>query len=282
MLVSSSGVVTVNNAASAEEAVHATTADNATNVTNVPVATTSKIGGIKAGANISVSSDGSVIITYADVAGSASTADEATTATYAQNATYDNAGNKIVDTYAKKTELPKIATSTVAGIIKGGGDIAVASDGSVTVNNAGVAQMAQQDSSGRVIVNTYVPKTQIATSSAAGLVKSGNDITVASDGTVTVNSATTADRLSTASNVAGDEDMPDTDSVQSFSGYVGKDKTNKCPILSVTTEFLDGTQQLSLQIGYSTEHGLMCRIGGRETNGEFTFSDWQKILTQDI
>lgn len=102
-------------------------------------------------------------------------------------------------------------------------------------------------------------------------------------GTATyANSAMTADRLRTASNVAGDEDMPDTDSVQSFSGYVGKDKTNKFPILSVTTEFLDGTQQLSLQIGYSAEHGLMCRIGGRNTNGEFSFSDWQKILTQDI
>lgn len=98
----------------------------------------------------------------------------------------------------------------------------------------------------------------------------------------TADNAATADRLNTASNVAGDEDMPDTNSVQSFAGYVGKDKTNKCPILSVTTEFLDGSQQLSLQIGYSTEHGLMCRIGGRETNGEFTFSDWQKILTQDI
>ena len=98
----------------------------------------------------------------------------------------------------------------------------------------------------------------------------------------TADNAATADRLNTASNVAGDEDMPDTDSVQSFAGYVGKDKTNKCPILSVTTEFLDGTQQLSLQIGYSTEHGLMCRIGGRNTNGEFSFSDWQKILTQDI
>lgn len=162
VLVSSSGVVTVNNAASAEEAVHATTADNATNVTNVPVATTSKIGGIKAGANISVSSDGSVIITYADVAGSASTADEATTATYAQNATYDNAGNKIVDTYAKKTELLKIATSTVAGIIKGGGDIAVAADGSVTVNNsafamqANLANSALRDGAGAQINTTYL------------------------------------------------------------------------------------------------------------------------------
>lgn len=162
ILVSSTGEVTVNNAASAEEAVHATRADNATNVTNVPVATTSKIGGIKAGANITVDSNGGVRITYAEVAGSASTADEATTATYAQNATYDNAGNKIVDTYAKKTELLKIATSTVAGIIKGGGDIAVGNDGSVTVNNsafamqANLANSALRDGTGAQIDTTYL------------------------------------------------------------------------------------------------------------------------------
>ena len=166
------------------------TVNNATNVENVPVATTSKIGGIKAGAYITVNSDGSVIIQRA------STAD---------NAENDENGDNILGTYAKKTELPKIATSTVAGIIKGGGDIAVAADGSVTVNNAGVAQMAMQDSSGRVIVNTYVPKTQVATSSAAGLVKSGNDISVASDGTVTVTSATTVDNVpaATSSKIGG-------------------------------------------------------------------------------
>ena len=138
------------------------TVNNATNVENVPVATTSKIGGIKAGANITVDSNGGVRITYAEVAGSASTADEATTATYAQNATYDNAGNKIVDTYAKKTELPKIATSTVAGIIKGGGDIAVGNDGSVTVNNsafamqANLANSALRDGAGAQINTTYL------------------------------------------------------------------------------------------------------------------------------
>ena len=166
---------------------HATEADTATNVTNVPVATTSKIGGIKAGAYITVNSDGSVIIQRS------STAD---------NAENDENGDNILGTYAKKTELPKIATSKVAGIIKGGGDIAVAADGGVTVNNAGVAQMAMQDSSGRVIVNTYVPKTQVATSSAAGLVKSGNDISVASDGTVTVNKATKATQDKNGADIA--------------------------------------------------------------------------------
>ena len=191
ILVSSTGEVTVNNAASAEEAVHATRADNATNVTNVPVATTSKIGGIKSGGGfITVDTDGIVKVNRSQTA---------------DNSENDENGDNIVYTYAKKADLPGIATSTVAGIIKGGGDIAVAADGSVTVNNAGVAQMAMQDSSGRVIVNTYVPKTQVATSSAAGLVKSGNDISVASDGTVTVTSATTVDNVpaATSSKIGG-------------------------------------------------------------------------------
>lgn len=110
----------------------------------------------------------------------------------------------LLNDFLRKDQFP-VATASALGGVKSGGNITVASDGSVTVNNAGVAQMAQQDSSGRVIVNTYVPKTQIATSSAAGLVKSGNDITVASDGTVTVNSATTVDNIpaATSSKIGG-------------------------------------------------------------------------------
>lgn len=156
-----------------------------------PVATSSKIGGIKSGGGfITVDTDGIVKVNRSQTA---------------DNSENDENGDNIVYTYAKKADLPGIATSTVAGIIKGGGDIAVAADGSVTVNNAGVAQMAMQDSSGRVIVNTYVPKTQVATSSAAGLVKSGNDISVASDGTVTVTSATTVDNVpaATSSKIGG-------------------------------------------------------------------------------
>lgn len=145
----------------------------------LPVASDSTLGGIKSGGGfITVDTDGIVKVNRSQTA---------------DNSENDENGDNIVYTYAKKADLPGIATSTVAGIIKGGGDIAVGNDGSVTVNNAGVAQMAQQDSSGRVIVNTYVPKTQIATSSAAGLVKSGGNITVTSDGTVTVNKAAAAD-----------------------------------------------------------------------------------------
>ena len=157
----------------------------------LPVASDSTLGGIKSGGGfITVDTDGIVKVNRSQTA---------------DNSENDENGDNIVYTYAKKADLPGIATSTVAGIIKGGGDIAVAADGSVTVNNAGVAQMAMQDSSGRVIVNTYVPKTQVATSSAAGLVKSGNDISVASDGTVTVTSATTVDNVpaATSSKIGG-------------------------------------------------------------------------------
>ena len=157
----------------------------------LPVASDSTLGGIKSGGGfITVDTDGIVKVNRSQTA---------------DNSENDENGDNIVYTYAKKADLPGIATSTVAGIIKGGGDIAVGNDGSVTVNNAGVAQMAMQDSSGRVIVNTYVPKTQVATSSAAGLVKSGNDISVASDGTVTVTSATTVDNVpaATSSKIGG-------------------------------------------------------------------------------
>ena len=68
----------------------------------------------------------------------------------------------LLNDFLRKDQFP-VATASALGGVKSGGNITVASDGSVTVNNAGVAQMAQQDSSGRVIVNTYVPKTHIAT-----------------------------------------------------------------------------------------------------------------------
>lgn len=156
----------------------------------LPAATASALGGVKSGEDVEVDSSGIITVHFAEKA---------------SEADCDENGDKIVDTYARFDELPVVATASKAGLVKSGGNITVASDGSVTVNNAGVAQMAQQDSSGRVIVNTYVPKTQIATSSAAGLVKSGNDITVASDGTVTVNSATTVDNIpaATSSKIGG-------------------------------------------------------------------------------
>lgn len=107
MLVSSSGVVTVNNAASAEEAVHATTADNATNVTNVPVATSSKIGGIKSAGDVSVDSSGSVTVNNSAFAMQAN---------MANSALRDGAGAQINTTYLKAaavTDVTEYAEITI-------------------------------------------------------------------------------------------------------------------------------------------------------------------------
>lgn len=113
-----------------------------------PVATSSKIGGIKSGGGfITVDTDGIVKVNRSQTA---------------DNSENDENGDNIVYTYAKKTELPKIATSTVAGIIKGGGDIAVGNDGSVTVNNsafamqANLANSALRDGTGAQIDTTYL------------------------------------------------------------------------------------------------------------------------------
>lgn len=110
-----------------------------------PVATSSKIGGIKSGGGfITVDTDGIVKVNRS------------------QTADNDENGENIVYTYAKKADLPGIATSTVAGIIKGGGDIAVAADGSVTVNNsafamqANLANSALRDGTGAQIDTTYL------------------------------------------------------------------------------------------------------------------------------
>lgn len=113
-----------------------------------PVATSSKIGGIKSGGGfITVDTDGIVKVNRSQTA---------------DNSENDENGDNIVYTYAKKADLPGIATSTVAGIIKGGGDIAVGNDGSVTVNNsafamqANLANSALRDGTGAQIDTTYL------------------------------------------------------------------------------------------------------------------------------
>lgn len=114
----------------------------------LPVASDSTLGGIKSGGGfITVDTDGIVKVNRSQTA---------------DNSENDENGDNIVYTYAKKADLPGIATSTVAGIIKGGGDIAVAADGSVTVNNsafamqANLANSALRDGTGAQIDTTYL------------------------------------------------------------------------------------------------------------------------------
>ncbi len=97
-----------------------------------------------------------------------------------------------IDSGANNYTLP-VATTSALGGVKSGGFVNVASDGSVTVQRSLTADNSENDENGDNIVETYVKKTQIATSSAAGLVKSGGNISVAADGTVTVSKATASD-----------------------------------------------------------------------------------------
>lgn len=62
----------------------------------------------------------------------------------ADNSENDENGDNIVNTYSKKADLPVVATSSKAGLVKSGGNITVGSDGTVTVNQSKVADNANK------------------------------------------------------------------------------------------------------------------------------------------
>ncbi len=96
---------------------------------------------------------------------------------------------------ANKYTLP-VATASALGGVKSGEDVEVDSSGIITVHFAEKASEADCDENGDKIVDTYARFDElpvVATASKAGLVKSGGNITVTSDGTVTVNKAAAAD-----------------------------------------------------------------------------------------
>ena len=96
-------------------------------LTGVPVATGSALGGVKSGEDVEVDSSGIITVHFAEKA---------------SEADCDENGDKIVDTYARFDELPVVATASKAGLVKSGGNITVASDGTVTVNKAKEADTA--------------------------------------------------------------------------------------------------------------------------------------------
>ena len=105
--IGTDGTVTVNKAAAADMASHATEADRATNVTNVPVATSSKIGGIKSAGDISVDSSGSVTVNNSAFA---------VQANLANSALRDGVGAQINTTYltaAAVTDVTDYAEITI-------------------------------------------------------------------------------------------------------------------------------------------------------------------------
>jgi hypothetical protein len=166
----------------------------------LPVASDSTLGGIKSGGGfITVDTDGIVKVNRSQTA---------------DNSENDENGDNIVYTYAKKADLPGIATSTVAGIVKSGGNITVASDGTVTVNKSLAADVAEEAShASNADVATLASTASIAdkaktvdaaTSSKIGGIKSAGDISVDSSGSVTVNNSAFAMQANLANSALRD------------------------------------------------------------------------------
>lgn len=102
-------------------------------------ATADTLGGVKSGGDITVSSTGAVTVnsaTRADSATTATTATNATNATNATKATQDASGNVITSTYATKSQITALdSTSTGTGAVVTG---VSQTDGKVTVTKGNV------------------------------------------------------------------------------------------------------------------------------------------------
>ena len=138
----------------------------------VPVATSTALGGVKSGGDITVATTGAVTV------GHATKADSATTAGSATKASQDASGNVITSTYATKTEMntglnTKQPTLTTGenGNIKGGGSVTVTKDAS------GVITVSGTDTK-------YTLPT--ATTTVKGGIMATSEIAVATDGKATI------------------------------------------------------------------------------------------------
>ena len=138
----------------------------------VPVATSTALGGVKSGGDITVATGGAVTVAHA------TKADSATTAGSATKASQDASGNVITSTYATKTEMntglnTKQPTLTTGenGNIKGGGSVTVTKDAS------GVITVSGTDTK-------YTLPT--ATTTVKGGIMATSEIAVATDGKATI------------------------------------------------------------------------------------------------
>ena len=134
-------------------------------------------------------------------------AESADTATSATKATQDGNGANIANTYAKKTELPTVNNATLT-IQKNGATVdtfTANASANKTINiTVPTTTSGLTNDSGFITADDLPDEYQLkaATASALGGVKSGGDITVGTDGAVTVNSATKATQDGNGANIA--------------------------------------------------------------------------------
>ncbi len=155
------------------------------------------------------------VATRIDKVDAAASADTATSAT---KATQDASGNVITTTYATKTELnakadaediPTVNNATLT-IQKNGATVdtfTANASANKTINITVPTQTSQLQNNSGFITSADLPdeyQLKPATADALGGVKSGGDITVGTDGAVTVNSATQADTATSATKATQD------------------------------------------------------------------------------
>jgi antitoxin (DNA-binding transcriptional repressor) of toxin-antitoxin stability system len=154
----------------------------------LPVATSSVLGGVKQGSNVTIGTDGtlSVAAPTTSLAASAITG----LATVATSGAYADLTGK-----PSAYSLP-VATSSVLGGVKQGSNTTIAADGTISVA-APVTSLAASAITGLATVATSGKYSDIsgapsayslpvATSSVLGGVKQGSNVTIAADGTVSV------------------------------------------------------------------------------------------------
>lgn len=182
------------------------------------------------------------VVTRIDKVAAAASADTATSAT---KATQDGNGENIANTYAKKTELPTVNNATLT-IQKNGATVdtfTANASANKTINITVPTKTSDLTNNSGFITSADLPdeyQLKAATASELGGVKSGGDITVATSGAVTVNSATQADTATTATSA--------TKATQDASGNV---ITTTYATKSELTTGLSGKQN---SLGYTAEN----------------------------
>ena len=119
----------------------------------------------------------------------------------------------LLDDFLRKDQFP-VATASALGGVKSGGNITVASDGTVTVNKSLAADVAEEAShASNADIATLASTASIAdkaktvdaaTSSKIGGIKSAGDISVDSSGSVTVNNSAFASQANLANSALRD------------------------------------------------------------------------------
>ncbi len=164
----------------------------------LPVATTTVLGGVKQGTNITIAGDGTISATAAPYTLPAATASSLGGVIIGANITVQSDGTISV---AAPYALP-VATTTVLGGVKQGSNVTIGADGTISVAGPYTLPVATASVLGGVKIGTGINVAgdgtisngyvlPIATTTVLGGVKQGSNITIAADGTISASASYT-------------------------------------------------------------------------------------------